>query len=185
MNFGFLVQKWPFRDAHLLSKKKWPWNPYFYSVFWVRAFWAKVSKNGKFWKATQKKKNLTDNWKANFWVVLLFFSGFFFFLFFLFVLLFSLFLFLFLCFFFGGFKGQVRWPEGPPHLALNPPSFFFLFFWLFCFCFCFFWRVKCQVRWPKGPPHLALNPPYLFLLLFGFVFCFWFFLFNTKNLVFP
>ena len=23
-------------------------------------------------------------------------------------------------FFFWGFKGQVRWPEGPPHLALNP-----------------------------------------------------------------
>ena len=22
------------------------------------------------------------------------------------------------CFFFGGFKGQVRWPKGPPHLAL-------------------------------------------------------------------
>ena len=34
------------------------------------------------------------------------------------------------CFFFlGGFKGQVRWPKGPPHLALNPPYFFvFVFF---------------------------------------------------------
>ena len=30
----------------------------------------------------------------------------------------------------GGFKGQVRCPEGPPHLALNPPYFFFV---LFCF----------------------------------------------------
>ena len=46
-------------------------------------------------------------------------------------------LFLFFCFFFlvfllGGFKGQVRWPEGPPHLALNPPYLFvfYLFFWL-------------------------------------------------------
>ena len=31
-------------------------------------------------------------------------------------------LFYFVCFFvsFGGFKGQVRWPKGPPHLALNP-----------------------------------------------------------------
>ena len=28
----------------------------------------------------------------------------------------------FFCFF-GGFKGQVRWPKGPPHLALNPPYF--------------------------------------------------------------
>ena len=36
---------------------------------------------------------------------------------------------LFFCFsclilFFGGFKGQVRWP---PHLALNPPCFFLCF----------------------------------------------------------
>ena len=27
-------------------------------------------------------------------------------------------------FFVGGFKGQVRWPKGPPHLALNPPYHF-------------------------------------------------------------
>ena len=41
----------------------------------------------------------------------------------------------FLCFF-GGFKGQVRWPKGPPHLALNPPYFLF---WGFCFfVFAFF-----------------------------------------------
>ena len=33
---------------------------------------------------------------------------------------------------FGGFKGQVRWPKGPPHLALNPPN---------CFIFCFVWFV--------------------------------------------
>ena len=30
--------------------------------------------------------------------------------------------------FFGGFKGQVRWPKGPPHLALNPPYFFVFVF---------------------------------------------------------
>ena len=39
----------------------------------------------------------------------------------------------------GGFKGQVRWPKGPPHLALNPPYFllvFFCFFYLLSFlCF--------------------------------------------------
>ena len=50
-------------------------------------------------------------------------------------------LFLFFCCFFvfwGGFKGQVRWPEGPPHLALNPPfSLFCLFLFVFFFC-CFF-----------------------------------------------
>ena len=52
---------------------------------------------------------------------------------FFFVLCFLFFVFL------GGFKGQVRWPEGPPHLALNPPDFFvvFLFFCFFVF-FCFF-----------------------------------------------
>ena len=31
-------------------------------------------------------------------------------------------------FFFWGFKGQLRWPEGSPHLALNPPYSLFLFF---------------------------------------------------------
>ena len=45
--------------------------------------------------------------------------------------------------FFGGFKGQVRWPEGPPHLALNPPPdyhYFFcrVFFSVFVFVL-FFW----------------------------------------------
>ena len=68
---------------------------------------------------------------------------------FLFVLFVCLFVCLFFCLFvflsFGGFKGQVRWPKGPPHLALNPPCFcFFLFFCLFFFSvvFClFFWRV--------------------------------------------
>ena len=50
---------------------------------------------------------------------------------------------------FGGFKGQVRWPEGPPHLALNPPYFlvfvflfvvfvFFVVFFVCFFCFLFF-----------------------------------------------
>ena len=43
----------------------------------------------------------------------------------------------FFCFFvfcfFGGFEGQVRWPKGPPHLALNPPYFLFVFFFVVCF----------------------------------------------------
>ena len=38
--------------------------------------------------------------------------------------------------FWGGFKGQVRWPKRPPHLALNPPYLFVLFF--VCLFFCFF-----------------------------------------------
>ena len=43
----------------------------------------------------------------------------------------------FLGVFLGGFKGQVRWPEGPPHLALNPP-YFFVIFSLLVLCFLFF-----------------------------------------------
>ena len=51
----------------------------------------------------------------------------------LFVICFAVFLFLFfVLFFFGGFKGQLRWPKGPPHLALNPPC---LFFWFLFFVF--------------------------------------------------
>ena len=97
-------------------------------------------------------------------------------------------------FFFGGFKGHVRWPEGPPHLALNPPYLFFCFcfvFVLFCFFAFYFGGFKGQVRWPEGPPHLALNPPYLFFFVcfLFFVFFFFasfpFFVFNRKNLFFP
>ena len=44
-------------------------------------------------------------------------------------------LFCFFCFFcfLGGFKGQVRWPKRPPHLALNPPYFIVFFFFVFLF----------------------------------------------------
>ena len=58
---------------------------------------------------------------------------------FLFCFIFGLFLLVFLvpcyCFLFGGFKGQVRWPKGPPHLALNPPQYSFFVFFLLCFPF--------------------------------------------------
>ena len=47
---------------------------------------------------------------------------------------FGLFVFLLVfLFLFGGFKDQVRWPKGPPHLALNPPYFLFFFVFLFGF----------------------------------------------------
>ena len=46
--------------------------------------------------------------------------------------------------FFGGFKGQVRWPKGPPHLALNPPYLFFFVVVFFCsFPFFAFNRKPC------------------------------------------
>ena len=38
--------------------KKRAWDPYFYSVFWVQAFWAKVSKKGNFEKPPKKKKKI-------------------------------------------------------------------------------------------------------------------------------
>ena len=81
----------------------------------------------------------------------------------------------------------MRWPKGfgPPHLALNPPFFVFVFFSAFCFLGGF----KGQVRWPKGPPHLALNPPYflfVFLFLFFYLLSFLcFFLFNRQKICFP
>ena len=68
------------------------------------------------------------------------------------------------CFFLGFcfvlfFKGQVRWPKGPPHLALNPPYFCFVFFLLggggclfFVFCFCL---EGLRVRWGGSKGHLT------------------------------
>ena len=79
----------------------------------------------------------------------------------------------------------MRWPKGPPHLALNPPNFFcfvfaFLFFVLFIFFVCF-GGFKGQVRWPKGPPHLALRPSLFVFLVFLFCSLFLFFwLFDTE-----
>ena len=56
---------------------------------------------------------------------------------FLFVFPFFCFPFCFLLFvFLGGFKGQARWPKGPPHLALNPSYSICFCFFVFCF-FCF------------------------------------------------
>ena len=55
-----------------------------------------------------------------------------------FFLVFCFVFFWFFCFFWR-VKGQVRWPKGPPHLALNPP-YLFLFF-VFCLVFCFWFFV--------------------------------------------
>ena len=106
------------------------WNPYLYSVFWVCAFWAKLSKK-QFLNTPPKRKRkfwlITENLFFGLFVFFLFLSFFSFWFFFVFwgVLF-------FLCFF-AGFKGQVRCPEGPPHLALNPPYFFCLVFFVFLF----------------------------------------------------
>ena len=83
-----------------------------------------------------------------------------FFLFVVFVFFVSCFFFVF-CFFFlfGGFKGQVRWPKGSHHLALNPP-------YVFCFeCFCFFFLAFLSL-------FLFIEKPRFFPLkkgIFGFI----------------
>ena len=145
MNLGFLCPKMAVSWRITVFQKLVCWNPYFYSVLGVRAFWAKLSKKAIFGHPPKKKNILTDNWKALFWYFLCFFTFCFFFFVFL-VCFFVFFCFLFLFwFFFGGFKGQVRWPEGQPHLALNPPYLLFVFllfllFLLFLFSL-FFSRV--------------------------------------------
>ena len=54
--FVFFVQKWLFRHAHLFFKKCFAETPYLYSVFWVRAFWAKLPKK-EILDTHQKRKN--------------------------------------------------------------------------------------------------------------------------------
>ena len=81
----------------------------------------------------------------------LFFCFCFFFVFVLFVL------FLLFCSF-GGFKGQVRWPKGPPHLALNPPYFLFVFCCFFsCFCFFVFLKIKKKTCFPPKKGIFVVN----------------------------
>ena len=64
------------------------------------------------------------------------------FVFFVFFLFFFVVWFFLFCFF-GGFKGQVRWPEGPPHLALNPP---YLYIFVVSFVLFFLLLFGCRVR---------------------------------------
>ena len=80
-------------------------------------------------------------------------------LFYLFCFFFFCFLFfLFFFFFLGGFKGQVRWPKGPPHLALNPPYVFCFFFFVFLSLF--------LIEKPCFPPKKAIL---VYLSVFPFV----------------
>ena len=134
MNLGFLVQKWPFRDAYVFSKNKFGETPIFIVFLGCALFGPSCQKREILDTHPKKRKIFIDNWKAHFWV-LFFFSCFFLF----FLSFFVLFCFVvFFCVSFGGFKGHVRWPEGPPHLALNPPHLFFCFCFVFVFLFLFF-----------------------------------------------
>ena len=61
MNLGFLVQKWPFRDAQLLFEKSGPEIPIFI-VFLGARFLGQGVKKGEISKSHQEKwKKLTDN----------------------------------------------------------------------------------------------------------------------------
>ena len=103
-------------------QKKGAWNPYFYSVFRVRAVWAKLSKKEILDTHPKRKNIFSDNWKAHFWVFLVFSC---FFLFF-FLCLFFLVCCFFLCFFLRATS-----------LGPKPSLFvcFFCFFVAFCFLF--------------------------------------------------
>ena len=98
---------------------------------------------------------------------------------------FGFFLFFFLVFV---FLGQVRWPKGPPHLALNPPYFLFVFFG---FCF-FFALLSLFFNWQKPvfPPrkgHFCLFSMFLFLsplTFFGLPLFLFLFLCLSVSLVF-
>ena len=137
------------------------------NVFWVRAFWAKLSK-GDF--ATKKEKTEKFDW----WLKSSFFGIFCF-------LVFLTFCFL-LFFFLGGFKGQVRWRKGPPHLALSPP-YFLGFFCLVFFFFVLFRResvfpLKTGIfvcfSWclPLFPPCFFSLPPFSLSLSLSLSCCF-------------
>ena len=143
--FGFLSKNGRFVTGNCFSEIG-LLKHLFYSVFGCALFGPSCQKRA-YWTKKETQNNLIDNWKAHFLV----FWGFL--------------LFLFLCFF-GGFKCQVRWPEGPPHLALNPPYLFWL-------VFCVFLLEGLRVRWggPKG--HLT-KPTFFFVFFVFFCVCFFF-----------
>ena len=65
-----------------------------------------------------------------------------------FVFVFFFLLLFFVCFcFWRRVFWRVRWPKGPPHLALNPP--FFVLFFCFFFCFLFLFFVFCFFFWGR------------------------------------
>ena len=124
--------------THICFSKNALLKPLFLLCFLGARFLAKLSKKGNSGHPPKTKENFDWLLKSSF----LGFCVFFIYISFSFVWGGC-----FLCLFFGGFKGQVRWPEGPLHLALNPPYLFLFFggfskpslfiFGLFCFCVLF------------------------------------------------
>ena len=109
--FGFFCPKMAVSwRIPFFPPKKIGWNPYFYSVFGVRIFWAKLSKKGNFWTPTQKRRKFwltTEKLFFCFFFVFFNFSFLFFWFFCLFFFVsFFVFCFLFCCFLEGL---RVRW----------------------------------------------------------------------------
>ena len=68
-----------------------------------------------------------------------------------------IFLFFVLFVFLWGFKGQVRWPFGPPHLALNPPyDYYFVFFFWGGGSFCFLLLIRQKLFPPQKKRHFLI-----------------------------
>ena len=118
----FLSKNGRFATGHVFSNIG-LLNPYFI-VFGGSRFLGQVVKKGNFELPPKNRKKRLITAKLIFW----YFSPFcFFFCFFVFC-------------FFGGLNGHVRWPAGPPHLALigpKPSLFFGVCFVVFLFFFVF------------------------------------------------
>ena len=136
-----MVQKWPFRDAHLLFKKR-VWNPYLNSVFWVRAFWAKVSKKEILKSHQEKWKIWLIIEKLFFGIFALFWGGFFFFVF------------CFCCFFVLFF-----WLFNTKNLVFSPRKGHFLFIFSVSLSF------SLSLFWPPSVC-VSLSLSLFFLLFF-------------------
>ena len=64
----------------------------------------------------------------------------------------------------------MRWPEGPPHLALNPPYFFLLLFFVAFFCSFPFFVFHRKTCFPPKSASLSFSLAFLGLPLFHFHF---------------
>ena len=129
------------------QEKKGPKTPIFI-VFFGFSFLGQDVKKGKFWKATQKRKNLTDNWKAIFWYCCCCF--------------FWLPFFPFFCFFLGG--GGGFWFLIQKNLGFPLEKGIFL--WIFNVSLSFF----LSLSWlPSFSVSLSLSLSFLLFFLYSFL----------------
>ena len=153
------------------------WNPYFYSVFWVRAFLAKLSKKGNFGHPPKKRKFWLITEKLFFWYFCVFPLFFFYLSLFSFSCFFLVVCFFSVCFVFFSFLSLLLiekpvFPPGKGHFCL------FLSVSL-CFSLAFFGLPLFQFLF------LCLSLVLFFLSSFlSFFFAFFWFLVFVSVLVF-